>query len=358
MEKIPPADRADFSLGEKSRERSGPEPFLHHHTVVMGSAEQTFSASATTEQEGAERRTVMFCAIRRQKKMEILTGGPGIPEMKLQRLAFLHLIADGNGAEALIGADQIAHQEVSPFESASMLVDDDPDMKGPVGVPALRPFQRLEHFLKTPECRLSAQLVNQISLRLGDDESFADRATALGNHGSHRHRAGQLNTDESSVEHLIVSQETIFARSTPSSDQTPHGLSVGIPVVQDRQHIGKRCAEWIGQENERGVLGMRSRPSCYLDLILHLGERRSQGEDSDLRKARSPEGQCCGGFQFFFSRDNPLPRTAKARACLQLFPDHRRNHPGIARVMRREEDKSEIHGIVTELLPNLVRHVP
>jgi hypothetical protein len=55
MEKIPSPDRSHFPLRKKTGERDGAQLFAQHGCVVVRHAKQPFAASATTEQQRAER---------------------------------------------------------------------------------------------------------------------------------------------------------------------------------------------------------------------------------------------------------------------------------------------------------------
>ena len=55
MKKIPSSHRADFALSKKPCDRDVAQLLLHGGCIMMGDTEQTFPASATTEQERSER---------------------------------------------------------------------------------------------------------------------------------------------------------------------------------------------------------------------------------------------------------------------------------------------------------------
>jgi hypothetical protein len=64
--------------------------------------------------------------IRCQEQMQVLARRLGVAELKLHGLSLLHDIAHGDRTRRLIRADQVSHEEISPFEPVSMLVHDNP----------------------------------------------------------------------------------------------------------------------------------------------------------------------------------------------------------------------------------------
>jgi hypothetical protein len=60
--------------------------------------------------------------------MQILTGGFGVTKLKLNGLAFLHEVPDGDRAGLLVCADEVAHQEIAAFKAAAMFINGDADV--------------------------------------------------------------------------------------------------------------------------------------------------------------------------------------------------------------------------------------
>lgn len=69
MQEVSPPNRADLALGKKSSRWDRTEPFLHDPDIMMGLPKESLPPSATAEQEGAERRTVVPESIRGQEKV-------------------------------------------------------------------------------------------------------------------------------------------------------------------------------------------------------------------------------------------------------------------------------------------------
>lgn len=148
MEEIPSSDGADLPLREKSGDGDLSDAFLEGSAIVVRFAEQSFAATAATEQQRAKRRSRMFRAISCQQEMQILAGGLRVAQMELDGLPFLHDVADRNGPGFLIRSHEVAHEEISSPEAAPVFIDHDPDMERSVGVAPLRWLQRFEDRLQ------------------------------------------------------------------------------------------------------------------------------------------------------------------------------------------------------------------
>ena len=70
----------------------------------------------------------MFGPIDGEEYVQVVTRGFCIAKLKLDCLSFLHEVADRDRARLLVCADKIAHQKITAFKAASMLVDGDADV--------------------------------------------------------------------------------------------------------------------------------------------------------------------------------------------------------------------------------------
>lgn len=179
MQEISPSNRADFSLRKEPRHGDMSKPLVDHAGVVMWAAKQSLPTSTAAEEQRAQRRGPVYCTILREQDLQILTRGYTVAELKLDGLALLNNIADRNSAGLLICTDQVPNEKVSSLELIPMLIDDDAEMESQVCVSPACVLERFEDFLESLERGLTPKLVNQILLRLGDDESIADRTATL-----------------------------------------------------------------------------------------------------------------------------------------------------------------------------------
>jgi hypothetical protein len=140
MEKISSTYWTNLALCKKASHRNRSHPFLQDCAVMMRPAEQAFTASAAAEKECAERGVPMLGAIGGEQDVQVVAGGFRIAKLKLHGLTFLHEIAYRNTAALLVRPDEIAHEEISSFETASMLIDGNADVQCPMGIPSLRSF--------------------------------------------------------------------------------------------------------------------------------------------------------------------------------------------------------------------------
>jgi hypothetical protein len=226
------------------------KPLVDHAAVVMRAAKQSLPTSTAAEEQRAQRRGTVYCTILREQDLQILTRGFAVTKLKLDGLALLNNIADRNSAGLLICTDQVPNEKVSSFELIPMLIDDDTEMESQVCVSPVCVLERFEDILEPLERRFPPKFVNQILLRLGHDESIADRTATLRDHRSNRNRPRQLYADEPIVENVIVEQQPVGTSIMTSSGQTPYGLGLRIPLCHHGEHVLYRCGKGISDQDK------------------------------------------------------------------------------------------------------------
>src|SRR5262249_9033673 len=147
-----------------------------------------------------------------------------VPKMKLQRLTLLDSLSDRNGAELLIGPDQVPNKKISTLEPVAVLVNCDADVQRTIRISPLRAFQRLKDILKALKGRLAAQFIDQILLGSCHDEPFSDRTASLRDDGPHCYWDGEPDSDESSSEQIFIYQQPVLIGSMTASDKPTNGL--------------------------------------------------------------------------------------------------------------------------------------
>lgn len=125
MQEVAPSDRTDLALGKESRRWDGAEPLLHDPAIVMGLAEESFSAPATAEQEGSEWRILVLRSIRSQENVQVVACRLRIAKVELHGLAFLDDVSDRDGSGLLVRSDEVPNEEVAPLEMTPVLIDHD-----------------------------------------------------------------------------------------------------------------------------------------------------------------------------------------------------------------------------------------
>src|SRR4249919_1449099 len=123
MEEVAAPDRSDLAGAERSREWDRAEQVLHHAGVVVGDAEEVAATSVAGEQQGS------VGVDPGEHLPEILVGGARVPDVELHGLTDPDLLADRERARALVGAEQVADEEVAPAELGLVLVDDEADVQ-------------------------------------------------------------------------------------------------------------------------------------------------------------------------------------------------------------------------------------
>ena len=148
VQEVAPSDRTNLALGKESRRRDGAKPFSHDAAVVMGVTEESLSSPATAEQEGPEWGTLVLRSIRGQEKVQVVARRLCVAKVELHCLAFLNGISDRNGADLLIGSNEVPNEEVAPLEMTPVLIDHDSQVQRAVGIAALGSFQGFEDILQ------------------------------------------------------------------------------------------------------------------------------------------------------------------------------------------------------------------
>ena len=206
MKKVVPSDWTNLALSKESRCWDGAEALLNDPAIMMGPSEEPLSTSATAKQKGPEWGTLVRRPIRSQEEMQVVACRLRIAEVKLDGLAFLNNVSDGNGAGLLIRSDKVPNEEVASLEMTPVLIDHDSQVHRTVGIVALGSSQRFEDVLEPFQGRDAAEFINEALFRPGNDKPFTDRTAALRGYGSHGNRSGELHPYHASVEDLIIEQ--------------------------------------------------------------------------------------------------------------------------------------------------------
>ena len=129
MHKVPIPDRADFSLGKEARHGDRAELFRHRGGIVVRPSEEALASTATAEHERAERGAIPAGPVCSKEGRQIFAGRVRVAEMKLDRLPFLHDIADRHGPRAAIRTEQVPNKKITPFKAIPMFVDHNAEMQ-------------------------------------------------------------------------------------------------------------------------------------------------------------------------------------------------------------------------------------
>ena len=108
---------ANSPLPKNPIEREVAEPLADQRHVVVGDAEEPAPAAGAVE-VAAEGRPPAAQARRHlvEHRPQILARGLGVADLELHGLAHPHALGDRQRPARLIGADEVAHEEVAPLE--------------------------------------------------------------------------------------------------------------------------------------------------------------------------------------------------------------------------------------------------
>jgi 3-oxoacyl-[acyl-carrier protein] reductase len=181
VQEVLPADRAEFAGAEEPGHRDVAQRGGDETGVVVGLGEQPRSAAVAGKQErpgGTAAAEGFGLAV--QCAAQVLVGRLRVPDVELDGLADLDLVANRDGPRVGVGADHAADQEVALARLGPVLVDDHAQLQA-LGQQLLVPAgQRGGHLAQPDQGRTPAELVDQVAVGAGDDVRVPDGAAALG----------------------------------------------------------------------------------------------------------------------------------------------------------------------------------
>src|SRR4029079_11460119 len=130
-----------------------------------------------------------------------------------------------------IAPDDIADQKIPLLEPLLIFADHAAKMGGSLHEELFAVGELVKDFLELNQSRLAAELVNDVPLRLGDDEVPADGAAALGDDGSQANRAPDEGARKALRHTLAAQDQPIFpGLKSPTGHSAPYGNSRAIFV--------------------------------------------------------------------------------------------------------------------------------
>src|SRR5687767_7400377 len=200
------SDRPQFTGTEAPREGEGAEELVDDTGVVVGLAEQPLAAAVA----GEEQRRVGLGG--GEEVAQVLVGRAGVADLELHRPPDFDVVADGDGAAALVGSHHAPHEEIAPAGVESRLVDHTPDLQRPAHELALLVVGGRRRHLEPLESGLAAELEDEVPVGLRHHVGLAHRPAALGDHGADLDATRQHHPDRPGVDHLVVEHQTVAAR--------------------------------------------------------------------------------------------------------------------------------------------------
>src|SRR5580700_2586310 len=181
VQEVLPADRAEFASAEEPGHRDVAQRGGDETGVVVGLGEQPRSAAVAGEQERpGGTAAAQHAGLALQGAAQVLIGRFGVPDVELDGLADLDLVAHRDGPRVGVGADHAADQEVALAGLGPVLVDDHAQLQA-LGQQLLIPAgQRGGHLAQPDQGRAPAELMDQVAVGAGDDVRVPDGAAALG----------------------------------------------------------------------------------------------------------------------------------------------------------------------------------
>jgi hypothetical protein len=194
MQEVAVSDGPYLALRKEPCDGDRSQAFHSYGYIMVRSAKEPPTAAATAEQEGAERRTPMFGSVGCQQRVQIVCGWFRVTQMELHRLAFLHHIADCDGARSAVGSQKIPNEKISALKPVTMFVDDDTEMECPVRALSVFVRQRFKDGFQPLQGRHTPEFVNQIAFGLSHDEPITDQSTTLGDDWSNIYGSRETDT--------------------------------------------------------------------------------------------------------------------------------------------------------------------
>ncbi len=114
-----------------------------------------------------------------QQLAKILVGGLGIANMKLHGLPGAYVIAQGDCAAVWIGADDVAHEEVTAAEFVLVLAHRLSHVQAAADEGFFVVAERFINLLQSGHRGLAGEFEDHVAVGLGNDKGPADGAAAL-----------------------------------------------------------------------------------------------------------------------------------------------------------------------------------
>ncbi len=219
---------------------------------MVGNTEEPFPASATTEEQRAQRPLGFMETGRGEERVEVLVGGPCVPDLKLNRLPFLDDVADDDGPRLLVRSQEIADQKIPAGKFRAVFIHGDADMERPLGLRTFIHRELPEDGLQAMQGWDSTEFLNDVLFRLCHDEPVADRPTALRNDRANGDVPGERDTDQAVAVHLFIEEQSILGKILTASCQPAECSSLRIPLFNDAQHVLQWGGEGICEEEHEG----------------------------------------------------------------------------------------------------------
>src|SRR5436190_9997839 len=182
VQKIAVANRSDFAVAEKAGQPQRSELLLNQSRVVVGMAEQQLPpAIATAQAPAIDRGATEFPLGARQQRHHVLRGSRRVPALKLDGLSETGKRANGDGARARIGADEVAHEKIAALEVLPVLVDDEADEQVALRGPFFGGGEFVEGLQEDFVSEAVPDSLNEVAINLGYRPSFANGSATLGN---------------------------------------------------------------------------------------------------------------------------------------------------------------------------------
>jgi NAD(P)-dependent dehydrogenase (short-subunit alcohol dehydrogenase family) len=195
VQEVLPAHGAEFAGAEESGQRDVAQGGGDETGVVVGLGEQPRAAAVAGEQQrpgGSAAAEGSGFAL--QGAAQVLIGRLRVPDVELDGLADLDLVAHRDGPRVGVGADHAADQEVALARLGPVLVDDHAQLQA-LGQQLLIPGgQRGGHLAQPDQRRTPAELVDEAAVGAGDDVRVPDGTAALGDQGMD-HGVRQVDAD-------------------------------------------------------------------------------------------------------------------------------------------------------------------
>ena len=227
VEEIPPAYRADLAGGKKTSERDFTELPSNGSSVVIGHLEELAPAPITAKKESSQGVGARSTGLAEQN-LEILARGLRISQVKLNRHSWLDQIRHEDGSFFTKEADDVSNQKVATAVLPLAGIDRETKVEPALEHRPLDEGQFANLLSKLFERWTAPQLENAVAVRLGDHEVLPKGAAALRNKRPHTDSSRNHQRNSAVLEHLMVEEKAILARSACPARHASQELKLRI----------------------------------------------------------------------------------------------------------------------------------
>lgn len=232
------------------------------------------------------------------------------------------MVADLHHPALRVEADHVADEEVAARRLADQLVDDRADVQAAAAQRALDQLLLvriglLEQRLQLRQRRLAGQLLDDVCVRLGDDERPPHRPAPLRDDMAHADPA-QHDADRALLAHVVVMEQHVAAGAAPAAGHAAQHRHARHPLLELLQEQVGREGVGLAEQEQRhrtAALGRRADAgeAAHVDRLVVLLDVERERLDLAFREMGEPDRDARTVLDFAAVADDGVAAAADQR---------------------------------------------